>query len=224
MSSRLILEDGQPLWYTGAAHPGSLVLYQPLLVFFGIAGVVQAWAARHPQYSNMRWLSLWAFFALAVAMLYPARQVADLAWALIPLWALTAMEIDWNLSSAWLRANTPIALGQAALIFLLLVFAWFAMAGLSNFTGDMQQMGLRSAILFDYWGDCHGCGDFRAGSSWLELAHGPPGFGLRADVELRVIHAIGHVGKRAFTLRGKPGLVVLRFDDHSSRFVLENAD
>jgi len=150
------LADVIPAYFGGWAAPSGIpalripaawVLYQPLLVFFGIAGVVQAWAARHPQYSNMRWLSLWAFFALAVAMLYPARQVADLAWALIPLWALTAMEIDWNLSSAWLRANIPIALGQAALIFLLLVFAWFAMAGLSNFTGDMQQMGLRSAIL-----------------------------------------------------------------------------
>ena len=127
--------------------PAAWVFYQPLVLFFGLAGVSRAWVARHPQYNHMRWLCLWAFFALAVAMLYPARQVADLAWALVPLWALTAMEIEWDLSSVGLRANKPIALGQAALIFLLLVFAWFAMASLRNFAGDMQQIGLRSAIL-----------------------------------------------------------------------------
>jgi hypothetical protein len=127
--------------------PAAWVFYQPLLLFFGLAGVARAWVARRPQDNNMRWLSLWAFFALAVAMLYPARQVTDLALALVPLWALTAMEIEWNLRSTGVRLNTSIALGQAALIFLLLVFAWFAMAGLSNFTGDLQQMSFRSAIL-----------------------------------------------------------------------------
>jgi hypothetical protein len=127
--------------------PAAWVFYQPLLFFFGLAGVARAWIARHPQYNTMRWLSLWALFALAAAMLYPARQVTDLAWALIPLWALTAMEIEWDLSSIGLRAHKPIALGQAALIFLLLAFAWFAMASLRNFSGDMQQIGFRSAIL-----------------------------------------------------------------------------
>ncbi len=127
--------------------PLAWIVYLPLVFFIGLAGVARAWIGWHPQFNNMRWLSLWAFFALAVAMLYPARQVFDLAWALVPLWALTAMEIVCDLDVVKARTNTLISLGQAALIFLLLVFAWFALAGLSHFTGDMLPVGLRSAAL-----------------------------------------------------------------------------
>ena len=92
--------------------PAVWIVYQPLVFIFGLAGVVRAWFGWHPQYNQMRWLTLWAFFALAVAMLYPARQVSDLAWLLIPMWALSAMEINamWLqkvyrpiFSSRWLR-------------------------------------------------------------------------------------------------------------------------
>jgi hypothetical protein len=126
--------------------PVAWIVYQPLVFIFGLAGAARAWLGRHPQANSMRWLSLWAVFALATAIAYPARQVSDLAWALIPLWALAAMEIERDLAPEGGPANRSISLGQAALIFLLLAFAWFAMAGLSHFTGDMLQVGLRSAI------------------------------------------------------------------------------
>ncbi len=113
--------------------PAAWIVYQPLVFILGLAGVVRAWIGWHPRYSNMRWLSLWAFFALAVAMLYPARQVSDLAWGLIPMWALTAMEIERDLAVEGSPVNILISITQAGLIFLLLAFAWFAMAGLSQF-------------------------------------------------------------------------------------------
>ena len=45
-----------------------------------------------------------------------------------------------------LQTNIFISLAQAGLTFLLLAFAWFALAGLSRLTGDMLPVGLRSAI------------------------------------------------------------------------------
>jgi hypothetical protein len=56
------------------------------------------------------------------------------------------MEIEGDLAPEGGRTNIHISQGQAALIVLLLVFAWFALAGLSHFTGDLLQVGLRSAI------------------------------------------------------------------------------
>lgn len=126
--------------------PAAWIVYQPLVFTFSVVGVIRAWGGWHPRSDSMRWLSLWAFFALAAAMLYPGRQVADLAWALIPLWALAAMELENDLAVEQGRINRFVSLGQAALIFILLVFAWLAMAGLSHFTGDMLQVGLRSAV------------------------------------------------------------------------------
>jgi hypothetical protein len=127
--------------------PLAWIVYVPLVFFFSLAGVARAWAGLHPRYNPMRWLSLWAFFALAVAMLYPDRQVSDLSWALVPLWALTSMEIVRDLDVEAARTHSLISLGEAALIFLLLAFAWFALAGLSHFTGDMLDVGLRSALI-----------------------------------------------------------------------------
>jgi hypothetical protein len=138
-------------WVTSSGVPAlripvALLIYQPVVFFFALAGVVRAWNGWHQRYNNMRWLSLWAFFALAVAILYPNRQVSDLALTLIPLWALAAIEIESDLSYEGTRTSPVISLCQAALIFLLLAFAWLALAGLGNFTGDMLQVGLRSAI------------------------------------------------------------------------------
>ncbi len=38
-------------------------------------------------------LSLWMLVALLLALFYPAHQVGDLAWMLIPLWSLAALEL-----------------------------------------------------------------------------------------------------------------------------------
>ncbi len=127
--------------------PAAWIVYQPLVFIFGLVGIVRAWIGRHPLYNRMRWLSLWAFFALVVAMLYPDRQVSDLAWALIPLWALAAMEIASDAFPEWGQESMRISLGQAAMIFILLVFAWLSLAGLTHFTGDLLQVGIRSAAL-----------------------------------------------------------------------------
>ncbi len=109
-------------------------------------------------------LGVWLLVALLLAVLPPARQVADLAWALIPLWALAALEI-----ARWLRLPERIVelhtfpvqgsdemelrpvqissgfwetFGMAVLTILLLLFAWlnFASAALFGFLPEEIQL------------------------------------------------------------------------------------
>jgi hypothetical protein len=75
----------------------ALALYQPLALFFGIAGAVRGWSMREPVSQR---LSLWAGLALLLALIYPARQTVDLVWALVPLWVLAAWELHHHLPAA----------------------------------------------------------------------------------------------------------------------------
>jgi hypothetical protein len=75
------------------------------------------------------YLSLWLLAAFALALLYPSRQVGDLAWAVIPLWTLAALELG---------SHTRIDFGErrevagvTLLIVLLLVFSWLDYAGIA---------------------------------------------------------------------------------------------
>ena len=119
----------------------ALFIYQPLAIIFGISGVVWSWMESKP---FPRWLSLWALTSLVVVLIYPGRQVYDLVWVLIPLWAIAAMEISRFLSID--RRDQLPALGQAFLIFLLMALAWINLAGLDQNPGD-QAFRLRWAVI-----------------------------------------------------------------------------
>lgn len=70
----------------GPVHPFtplvSLPIYEPLLLVFGIAGAVLLLRERD---RLGRLAAGWAAGALLVALVYPSRQVADLAWVALPL-------------------------------------------------------------------------------------------------------------------------------------------
>jgi len=71
--------------------PASLLVYQLIVVIFAIIGALRAWFG-HWEDQRTRLLlvglSIWAVVALLLPLLYAGRQVGDLAWALIPLWAM----------------------------------------------------------------------------------------------------------------------------------------
>jgi len=119
----------------------ALLIYQPLAIIFGISGSIRSWLESKP---FPRWLSLWAVSSLVIVLVYPGRQVYDLVWVLIPLWALAAIEIGQSLSIDK-RDQLP-ALGQASLIFLLLALAWINLAGLDQNPAD-QTFRLRWAVI-----------------------------------------------------------------------------
>jgi len=117
-----------PVYLSGWARPSgvsagrlvfTLFAYQPLALALGLVAVMRGWLGRG--INNIR-LSLWLLAAVLVALFYPARQVGDLAWALIPLWALAALELS-NHTQIFLQERREVA-GMATLVFILLGFSW----------------------------------------------------------------------------------------------------
>lgn len=116
-----------PDWLGGWGRPSdvpterlllALIVYQPLAVLFGLAALARGvWQGRR-RYVR---LGLWLCMALLLALVYPARQVSDLAWVMIPLWALAALELSHYLY--WLPESRE-AIGIGLLAALFLVFAW----------------------------------------------------------------------------------------------------
>ncbi len=134
-------------WNTASATStfrllASLIFYNPIPLIFGILAIIQGWWRRE---SVSRWLSLWAGTLFVLVIIYPSREVINLAWLLVPLWALAGIEI-----SKYVRlkdAELLPALGQAALITLLMALGWLNLAGLSLTAGDVQSSQLRLAVI-----------------------------------------------------------------------------
>ncbi len=101
--------------------------YEAFPFIFGIAAGVRGVLKRDPLSIS---LSAWGLVALVLAVVYPGKQVADLAWALIPFWALAAVELsrhfDFEGRNLWEIA------GVFVLTVALVVFAWLNLAALTN--------------------------------------------------------------------------------------------
>ena len=111
-------------WVAPVAVPSSRLLlalgvYQLLGILFAAIAILRGW--RNAGRRVIR-LSLWMLVALLLASFYPARQTADLAWALIPLWTLAAFELARHLEFA--REFVCETAGVAVFTILLLAFAW----------------------------------------------------------------------------------------------------
>ena len=104
----------------------ALVAYQPLAVLFGLVAVVRGWWQGRRRYIR---LSLWVLTASLVALFYPARQVVDLAWMLVPLWALVALELS-NHARIFYEERREVA-GVVSMVTILLIFSWLAYAGIA---------------------------------------------------------------------------------------------
>lgn len=146
-------------WVSASGIPAlrllaALFFFQPLALIFALFGAVRPWTQEAvPQYSGdpvfrtRRWtlfLLLWAVISLALAMIYPARQVVDLVWVLVPLWTLAAIE----LSSAIPEAEPSlVSLGQAVLLFLLMALMWFSLAALNRTVPGPEGSLMRLAVL-----------------------------------------------------------------------------
>jgi hypothetical protein len=104
----------------------SLLVYQPLALVFTVLAIWRGWR----QGSRLAIsLSLWMLIAMLLVVFLPARQTGDLGWVLIPLWTLAAMEMTQYLDI--LHEERREIAGLVLLIFLILVFAWFDLAGLN---------------------------------------------------------------------------------------------
>jgi hypothetical protein len=103
----------------------ALQVYQPFAVIFALAGLVR-WILRWYQEMEFRPYPfllplLWTLISLALALLYPGRQVSDLVWTLVPLWTLAAVGL-----ASYLPEKKPhvISLVQTAVVLILAGLAW----------------------------------------------------------------------------------------------------
>lgn len=97
----------------------ALLVYQPLAIILGSLAIVRGWRQAKRRYKR---LGLWTGAALLLALLYPARQVSDLAWVLVPLWTLAALELSNHINIYPEERREVVGVGL--LTSLLLVFSW----------------------------------------------------------------------------------------------------
>jgi hypothetical protein len=144
--------SGVPEFLAGWAHPAgpstglmlfSLVAYQPLGLILALVASARGWIQRS---WRVRQLSLWMLVGLLLALFYPARQIGDLAWMLIPLWALAALELARSLNVRLDERRE--VLGVVVLSFLLLVFIWLDFLGLIQAPSPSDQATLRIWLIF----------------------------------------------------------------------------
>ena len=103
----------------------SLFFYQPLSLLLALVMIVRGWWVGSRRVIR---LSVWLLVSLLLAVFYPARQVQDLAWALIPLSALAALELARHFD---LRPNERAEVfGVTLLTVIILIFVWFDLSGL----------------------------------------------------------------------------------------------
>jgi hypothetical protein len=107
-----------------------LISYSFFPLGFGIWGAVNGLLRRRVVDA---FLLFWWLAALVLALVYPSRQVADLTWSIVPLWALAARQIA-HLVSLPSGERLPV-IGQALLAAVILGFASMTLVSMS----DMQQ-------------------------------------------------------------------------------------
>jgi hypothetical protein len=121
----------------------SLVAYQPLGVLLALMTVVRGWMQDS---LRVKRLTIWMLTALLLALFYPARQVSDLVWMLIPLWALAALELARDIPlEKELRLE---AAGMAALCVCILGFVWLQFLSVTVLPSGSEQVSGRLWILF----------------------------------------------------------------------------
>lgn len=106
--------------------PVSLVLYGPLI---GILGLASAWLAMQGDKFVQR-LLITTGLALIYGVIYSARESVDVIWVLAPLSIAAARFLVSIFSGGWKEGDLEITIGQAAILFLLLSFAYLNLANL----------------------------------------------------------------------------------------------
>ncbi len=121
----------------------SLAAYQPLGVVLALIATVRGWVQG---LRRIRLLSIWMVVSLLLSVFYPNRQITDLGWTLIPLWALASLELARNLNVR--PGERREVMGTVALSFLILVFIWLNFLGLTQASGLPTQAQARGWLMF----------------------------------------------------------------------------
>ena len=110
----------------------ALFAYQFFPLLFGVVGGIQAWR-RNDRVAQM--MSIWFLVGLILILIYPARQVWDLAWVLVPLWVLASRTF-----AELFRQNTPnlVSWILAGMILVLASLLWLSFTRLTVPVGSQR--------------------------------------------------------------------------------------
>jgi hypothetical protein len=118
------------------------LIYQPLAFLLALIIIVRGWAngAR-----RVIFLSIWFLVSLLLVIFLPSRQIADLAWTLIPLLVLASMELARNVN-IYPEERSEVA-GVAFLTIFIWVFAWLDFSSMVWFPSDTREYLIRFWLL-----------------------------------------------------------------------------
>lgn len=120
----------------------SIVIYQPLALILAIFAIVRGILNN---IQRVAFLTVWMLVAVLLVIFLPARQIADVAWALIPLNALAALELA-RAFNIYPEERIEVA-GVTLLTVFIWVFAWLGFAGMVWYPADSEQYILRFWML-----------------------------------------------------------------------------
>jgi uncharacterized protein (TIGR03663 family) len=128
----------------------ALGIFQPLALIFTIICILR-WLVKQNSSSlntqNTIWLLVfWLFASLIFALFYPARQITDLVWVLVPLWGLAAIELGHFLPEG--KPNI-VSLLQAILVLILAALLWNTLISTSQLSpvGGSSPATIRLVLL-----------------------------------------------------------------------------
>jgi hypothetical protein len=93
-------------------------------------------------------IGIWLLVALIINMLYPRRQVADLMWALLPVWALASLEISRHFPETLDSADLMVTVGHTALIVILFILAGYTLLRITTLqAGALLYAGISIGVI-----------------------------------------------------------------------------
>jgi hypothetical protein len=134
-------------WLTDSDVPAgrlffSLLIYQPLGFLLAIIAIIRGWRTGSRRIIP---LSIWFLVSLLLAIFVPSRQPADLVWALIPLWAMAALELTRSVD-VFIEERNEVA-GVIFLTAFIWTFAWLDFSSLVWLPADSREYIMRFWLL-----------------------------------------------------------------------------
>lgn len=114
---------------SGLTLLGAFVIYQPLWLVLGVAGMLSASARRS---AVGGWLTCWTLGSLAVAIIYPGRSMQMLIWPTASISVLAGLPLADLVSALRDREGWPTRLGLGLAMLLVLLFGGLQLVGYSG--------------------------------------------------------------------------------------------
>lgn len=120
----------------------SLLIYQPFALLLAIIALIRGLLGG---LRRIIFLSIWLAVALFLVIFLPGRQMADLAWMLIPLNALAALELVRHIK--FISEERREVLAVTLLTVFIWLFAWLGMSGINWLSFETPEFRLRAGML-----------------------------------------------------------------------------